>query len=156
MISFGNAASSHSGLIPLKTAYKKRGELLWAIASKKDFINLHSDAFDAVLEVIWSMPKNLAFFQKRSINFFINSTIPRSIVKKYSVQVLRTLKTGKAFKQGLKYGQCSPQICVYKRASSLFTGIVFKFHIHVHIQQKDRICIKKDPQLNLRDMLISG
>ena len=26
MISFGNAASSHSGLIPLKTAYKKRGE----------------------------------------------------------------------------------------------------------------------------------
>ena len=26
MISFGNAASSHSGLIPLKTAYKKRSE----------------------------------------------------------------------------------------------------------------------------------
>ena len=48
MISFGNAASSHSGLIPLKTAYKKRGELLWAIANKKDFINLHSAAFDTV------------------------------------------------------------------------------------------------------------
>ena len=48
MISFGNAASSHSGLIPLKTAYKKRGELLWAIASKKNFINLHSAAFDTV------------------------------------------------------------------------------------------------------------
>ena len=48
MISFGNAASSHSGLIPLKTAYKKRGELLWAIASKTNFINLHSAAFDAV------------------------------------------------------------------------------------------------------------
>ena len=48
MISFGNAASSRSGLIPLKTAYKKRGELLWAMASKKDFINLHSDAFDTV------------------------------------------------------------------------------------------------------------
>ena len=48
MTSFGNAASSHSGLIPLKTAYKKRGELLWAIASKKDFINLHSAAFDTV------------------------------------------------------------------------------------------------------------
>ena len=45
MISFGNAASSHSGLIPLKTAYKKRGELLWGIASKKDFINLHFDYF---------------------------------------------------------------------------------------------------------------
>ena len=48
MISFGKAASSHSGLIPLKTAHKKRGELLWAIASKKDFINLHSAAFDTV------------------------------------------------------------------------------------------------------------
>ena len=39
MISFGNAAVSHSGLIPLKTPYKKTGELLWAIASKKNFIN---------------------------------------------------------------------------------------------------------------------
>ena len=48
MISLGNAASSRSGVIPLKTAYKKRGELLWAIASKKDFINLHSAAFDTV------------------------------------------------------------------------------------------------------------
>ena len=48
MIGFGNAASSHSGLIPLKTAYKKRGELLRAIASKKNFINLHSAAFDRV------------------------------------------------------------------------------------------------------------
>ena len=46
MISFGNAASSHSGLIPLKTAYKKRGELLRVIASEKNFINLHSPAFD--------------------------------------------------------------------------------------------------------------
>ena len=42
MISFGNAASSHSGLIPLKTAYKKRGELLRAMASKKNLSNLHS------------------------------------------------------------------------------------------------------------------
>ena len=50
MISFGNAASFHSGLIPLKTAYKKRGELLWAIASKKDFINLHAAAFDTGFE----------------------------------------------------------------------------------------------------------
>ena len=48
MISFGNAALCHSGLIPLKTAYKKRGELLWAIASKKNFINLHSVALDTV------------------------------------------------------------------------------------------------------------
>ena len=46
MISFGNEASARSGLIPLKTAYEKRGELLWAIASKKNFINLHLAAFD--------------------------------------------------------------------------------------------------------------
>ena len=32
----------------LKAAHKKSGELLWAIASEKDFINLHSDAFDTV------------------------------------------------------------------------------------------------------------
>ena len=48
MISFGIAASSHGGLIPLKTGYKKRGELLWAMAGKKNFINLHSAAFDTV------------------------------------------------------------------------------------------------------------
>ena len=48
IVSFGNEASSHSDLIPLKTAYKKREELLWAIASKKNFINLHSAAFDRV------------------------------------------------------------------------------------------------------------
>ena len=48
MISFGNAASSYGGLIPLKTAYKKRGELLREIASKKNFINLHSAAFVTV------------------------------------------------------------------------------------------------------------
>ena len=47
MISFGNAASSRSGLIPLKTAYKKR-ELLRAISSKKNFSNLHSAAFVTV------------------------------------------------------------------------------------------------------------
>ena len=45
MIGFRHAASSHSSLIPFKTVYKKRGELFWAIASKKNFINLHSAAF---------------------------------------------------------------------------------------------------------------
>ena len=48
MISLGNAASSYSDFIPLKTAYKKRGELLRAIASKKNFSNLHSAAFVTV------------------------------------------------------------------------------------------------------------
>ena len=50
MISLGNEASSHSGLIPLKTAYKKREELLRAISSKKNFINLNSAAFVTVFE----------------------------------------------------------------------------------------------------------
>ena len=70
MISFGNAALPHRGLIPLKTAYKKRGELLWAIASKKNFINLHSAAFVTVLHVIWSMPTIFAFFKKPLDKFF--------------------------------------------------------------------------------------
>ena len=70
MISFGNAASSHSGLIPLKTEYKKRGELLRAISSKKNFINLHSAAFVTVLHIIWSMPTNFAFFKKPLDKFF--------------------------------------------------------------------------------------
>ena len=41
-------ASSHSGLIPLKTVYKKRGELLCAIVGKKNFITPHSAAFVTV------------------------------------------------------------------------------------------------------------
>ena len=34
----------------------------------------------------------------------------RSIVNKYTLQASRTLKTGKTFKQGLKYDQFFPQI----------------------------------------------
>ena len=44
-LSFGNTSSSHSGLTPLKTAHKKRGEFLWAIGTWKNFINLDSAAF---------------------------------------------------------------------------------------------------------------
>ena len=98
MISFGNAASSHSGLIPLKTVYKKRGELLWAIASKKNFINLHSAAFVTVFGRNLVHAYKFRIFQKTARQIFlINSTIPRSIVNKHSLQVSRTLKTGKAF-----------------------------------------------------------
>ena len=48
MMSWGNAASCHSGLIPLKTACKERGELLRAIPSKKNFSHWHSAAFVTV------------------------------------------------------------------------------------------------------------
>ena len=98
MISFGNAASSHSGLIPVKTVYKKRGELLREISSKKNYSNLHSAAFVTVFARNLVMPTNFAFSKNLSINFFINLTIPRSIVYKCTLQVLRTLNTEKAFK----------------------------------------------------------
>ena len=64
MIIFGNAASSHSGLIPLKTAYKKRGELLRANASKKNFINLHSATFVTVFARNLVYAYKLRIFQK--------------------------------------------------------------------------------------------
>ena len=64
MISFENEASSHSRLNPLKTAYEKRGELLWAIASKKDFIDLYSDAFDTVFGGNLVHAYNFRIFQK--------------------------------------------------------------------------------------------
>ena len=70
MISFGNEASSHSGLTPLKTAYKKRGELLWAIARKKTLLTCIQLLLIQFLDVIWSMPKNFAFFQKPLNKFF--------------------------------------------------------------------------------------
>ena len=82
MKSFGNAALSHSGLIPLKTSYKKRGELLWAIVSKKNFINLHSAAFVTVFTRNLVMPTNFAFLKKPLDKFFINLKIPRSIVNR--------------------------------------------------------------------------
>ena len=81
MMSLGNAASCHSGLIPLKTVYKKRGELLRAIASKNNFlVTCIQLLLLQFLHVIWSMPTNFEFFKNRSIIFFINLTIPRSIV----------------------------------------------------------------------------
>ena len=88
MISFGNTAWSHSGLIPLKTSYKKKVELLWAIVSKKNFINLHSAAFVTVFARNLVHAYKFRIFQKiaRSI-FFINLKIPRSIVNKYTLHV---------------------------------------------------------------------
>ena len=70
MISFGNAASSHSGLIPLKTVYKKRGELLWAITSKENFINLHLAAFATVFARNLAHAYKLRIFKKPPDKFF--------------------------------------------------------------------------------------
>ena len=64
MISFGDAASTNSSLIPSKTACKKRVELLWAIASKKNFMNLHSAAFVTVFALILVYAYKFRIFQK--------------------------------------------------------------------------------------------
>ena len=87
-------ASSHSGLILLKTVYKKKGELLWAIASKKNFINMHSAVFATVFAHNLVHAYKFRIFQKPLDNL----TIPRSFANKYTLQVSRTLKTEKAFK----------------------------------------------------------
>ena len=79
--------------------------------SKKNFINLHSAAFVTVFARNLVHAYKFRIFQKnRSKKVFINLKIPRSIINKYTLQVSRTLKTGKAFKWGLKYNQFSPQI----------------------------------------------
>ena len=64
MMSYGNTASSYSGLISLKTAYKKGGELLRAIASKKNFSNLHSAAFVTVFARNLVHAYNFRIFKK--------------------------------------------------------------------------------------------
>ena len=65
MISFGNVASSHSGLIPLRTAYKKEencsGQLQVRRIILLTCIQLLLLQF---LHVIWSMLTNFALFKK--------------------------------------------------------------------------------------------
>ena len=79
MISFWNAASSRSGLIPLKTVYKKRGELHWAIASKKNFILFCIQLLLLqFLDVIWSLPTNFAFLKNRSSKIALASVLSSS------------------------------------------------------------------------------
>ena len=70
MMSLGNAASCHRGLIPLKTAYKKRGALLRSIASKKSFSNLHSAAFVTGFARNVVHAKKFRIFQKPLDNVF--------------------------------------------------------------------------------------
>ena len=80
MISFGNAASSQSALIPLKTSHKKREELLRAIMSKKNFINLHSAAFVTVFARNLVHAYKFRIFQKRSHRNCSNFAIVEEIM----------------------------------------------------------------------------
>ena len=108
--SVGSAASSNSGLIPLKTAYKKEENCSGQSRVRRILLTCIQLLFLQFLHVIQSMRKISHFLKNRSIIFFINLTIPRSIVYKYTLHVLRPLKIEKAFKQGLKYNKFPPQI----------------------------------------------
>ena len=69
MISFGNAASSHSGLIPLKAAYKKEENCSGRSRVRRILVTCIQLLLLQFLHVIWSMPTNFTLFKKRSINF---------------------------------------------------------------------------------------
>ena len=70
MISFRNAASSHSGLIPLKTAYKKEGNCSGRSRVRRILLTCIQLLLIQVLDVIWSIATNLAFFKKPLAKFF--------------------------------------------------------------------------------------
>ena len=98
-----------------------------------------------LLHVIWSMPTNFAFFKKRLDNFFfINLTILRSIANKYTLQVSRTLETGKAFKCGLRYNQFFPQILCLQVSILIIQWHCFQVsYASTHLAKKDKFASKK-------------
>ena len=65
-------------------------------------------------------------------------TIPRSIVNKYTLQVSRTLKTGKALNRASNITSSPPPptppqiLCL--QVSVLIIHLLFKFQMHVHNQ----------------------
>ena len=87
-------------------------------------------------------------FQNRSMKFLILLTITRSIVNKYTLQVSRTLKTGKAFKKGLKYNQFPPDVVFTSERPHYYSLALFSSFICTCTtsKTKNRICIKKDPR----------
>ena len=65
MINFGNAASSHSGLISLKTEYKKNeGNCSGRSRERRILLTCIQLLLLQFLHVIWSIPTNFAFFKK--------------------------------------------------------------------------------------------
>ena len=71
MISFGNAASSHSGLIPLKTVYKKEGNCCGRSRVRRILLTCIQLLLIQLLDIIWFVPKNFAHFQKPLDKFFL-------------------------------------------------------------------------------------
>ena len=71
MISFVNEASSHSGLIPLKSARTKKEEHCSGRSRvRRILLTCIQLLLIQFLDVIWSIPKNFAFFQKPLDKFF--------------------------------------------------------------------------------------
>ena len=132
MTSFGNAASSHSGLIPLKTASKKEGNCSGRSRERRILLPRIQLLLLQFVYVIWSIPTNFALFQK-PLNKFVyklDNHIHLSINIPCKFQ--EHCKQGRLVNSASKGSNFFPQIWVYKWSSSLFIGIVFKFHLHVH------------------------
>ena len=144
MISFGNAASSHSGLIPLKTAYKKRGELLWAIASKKNFINLHSAAFVTVFARNLVHAYKFHIIQKTLDKFCLYAWQSRD---QLSVNI--PCKFQKKWKQGRLLNRASnmtnfpTRFCVYKWASHYSLALFSSFKCTCTTSKKNTFASKR-------------
>ena len=81
------------------------------------------------------------FFLRNRLREFVPAIIAsimykfcKSIFEIFWNEVLRVKiwKQGRPLNRASNITNFSPRFCVYKWASSLFTGIVFKFHMHVH------------------------
>ena len=71
MISFGNEASSHSGLIPLKSARTKKEEHCSGRSRvRRILLTCIQLLLLQFLHVIWSTATNFAFFKKPLGEFF--------------------------------------------------------------------------------------
>ena len=93
------------------------------------------------------MPTNFAFFKKPLDNyfFFINLTILRSIANKCTLQVSRTLETGKAFKYGLRYNQFFPQILCLQVSILIIQWHCFQVsYARTHLPKRDKFASKKN------------
>ena len=84
------------------------------------------------LQVIWSMPTNFPFSNNCSIQFLKTwqSRDQSSIVIPCKFQ--EHWKQERPLNRASNITNFSLRFCVYKWAFSLFTGIVFKFHMHVY------------------------
>ena len=148
MISFGKAASSHSCLIPLKTAYKKKKEENCSGRSRVRSILLTCIQLLLLqfLHAIGYMPTNFALFRKPLNKVFLKTTQSRDQLSiNIPCKFQEHWKQRRLLNRASNITNCSLRFWVYKCASSLFTGIVFKFHMHVHEYKQGYI---RDVKLN--------